>query len=165
MVWSIWLGYKDKRGLCMSISVSAKESGASLSQELNKRLKINAKNGLEVGFFETSKYPNGAYVASVAFWQEFGTLRIPMRPFFRNAIQGKANKWGAYLKNEIQGGLNTDLALARIGEVVKGDIVKSIMATNTPQNAPSTIKAKKSSKPLVDTGFLRASVNYKLKGK
>ena len=48
--------------------------------------KFMGKEKLEIGFFETARYPNGTFVAQVAYFNEFGTLNIPMRPFFRNAI-------------------------------------------------------------------------------
>ena len=50
----------------------------------------------------------------------------------------------------------------RLGEVARGDIVKSINQTNSPANSPITIEAKGSSKPLIDTGFLRANVTFKV---
>ena len=49
---------------------------------------------VEIGFFESAKYQRGVPVAAVAAWQEFGVdfperawVRIPSRPFFREAIR------------------------------------------------------------------------------
>lgn len=147
----------------MSIKMKLKTSGGfSLKQALESKLKLGKKESLQVGFFETSKYSNGAYVASVAYRQEFGTLKIPMRPFFRNTITKNSKKWFAILGNEIKASSNSSFALNRVGEIVKGDIMQSITALRIPPNAESTIKQKGSSNPLIDTGFLRASVNYKV---
>lgn len=163
MEWNILRGYKDKQGFCMSIKMQLKTSGGfSLKQALESKLKLNKKKTLQVGFFETAKYGNGTQVASVAYWQEFGTLKIPMRPFFRNAITKNSKKWFAILGNEIKTSGNAEFALNRLGEIAKGDIVQSITALKTPPNAESTIKQKGSSNPLINTGFLRASVNYKV---
>ena len=50
----------------------------------------------------------------------------------------------------------------RLGEIARGDIVKSITKLNTPPNAQRTIEQKGSSNPLIDTGFLRANVTFKV---
>lgn len=136
----------------------------SKNLNLENELKGLIKNkNLEVGFFEVSKYDNGVYVASVASFNEYGTANIPPRPFFRNAVAKNSNKWNDILTNELRNSVDVELAYHRVGEVAKGDIVESIMQTNTPPNSPLTIAKKKSSKPLVDTSFMRSSVNYKVK--
>lgn len=136
----------------------------SKNLNLENELKGLIKNkSLEVGFFEVSKYDNGVYVASVANFNEYGTAKIPPRPFFRNAVAKNSNKWNDILTNELRNSVDVELAYHRVGEVAKGDIVESIMQTNTPPNSPLTIAKKKSSKPLVDTSFMRSSVNYKVK--
>lgn len=145
------------------MSIKAKiinSKNLSLENELKGLIK---NKSLEVGFFEVSKYENGVYVASVASFNEYGTAKIPPRPFFRNAIAKNSNKWNDILTNELRNSVDVELAYNRVGEVAKGDIVESIMQTNTPPNSPLTIAKKKSSKPLVDTSFMRSSVNYKVK--
>lgn len=145
------------------MSIKAKiinSKNLSLENELKGLIK---NKNLEVGFFEVSKYDNGVYVASVASFNEYGTAKIPPRPFFRNAIAKNSNKWNDILTNELRNSVDVELAYNRVGEVAKGDIVESIMQTNTPPNSPLTIAKKKSSKPLVDTSFMRSSVNYKVK--
>lgn len=119
---------------------------------------------LEVGFFESSRYPNGTFVAQVARYNEFGTLRIPMRPFFRNAIQKNIKKWYATLQNAINQNATPSKALSIVGEVARADIIQSITDLKAPPNAQSTIKQKKSTNPLIDTGLMRRSVTYKVKG-
>lgn len=135
----------------------------TLISEISQELKPLAdKNQLKVGFFETSKYQNGIYVADVAKNNEFGTLQIPSRPFFRNAIENNSKKWVNFLAQDLVKSENAEISYNRLGEVARGDIVKSINQTNSPANSPLTIKAKGSSKPLVDTGFLRANVTFKV---
>lgn len=138
-----------------------------IKEEIEKKLNLplDVKDAtLEVGFFENAKYPNGEQVAQVASKNEFGTPRIPPRPFFRNAIKKNANKWGEVFKREASNKAPI-LALGTLGEVIRSDIVQSINQLNTPPNSPSTIEKKGSSKPLVDTGKMRASVNFRLGGK
>lgn len=135
----------------------------ALIDEISQELKPLAdKNQLKVGFFETSKYENGAFVADIAKKNEFGTLEIRSRPFFRNAIENNAQKWVNFLAQDLVKSENAEMSYNRLGEVARGDIVKSINQTNSPANSPLTIKAKGSSKPLVDTGFLRANVTFKV---
>ena len=126
--------------------------------------KFMGKEKLEIGFFETAKYPSGEYVAQVARYNEFGTLNIPMRPFFRNAINKNIKKWYATLQNAINQNATPSKALSIVGEVARADIIQSITDLRTPPNAESTIKQKKSTNPLIDTGLMRRSVTYKVKG-
>lgn len=135
----------------------------ALEQKLE--LPLDTKDAtLEVGFFKEAKYPNGQSVAEVASKNEFGTPRVPPRPFFRNAIKKNANKWGDVFKREASNKAPI-LALGTLGEVIRSDIVQSINQLNTPPNSPYTIEKKGSSKPLVDTGKMRASVNFRIGGK
>lgn len=126
--------------------------------------KFMGKEKLEIGFFETARYPNGTFVAQVAYFNEFGTLNIPMRPFFRNAINKNIKKWYATLQNGINQNATPSKALSIVGEVARADIVESITSLREPPNAESTIKQKKSTNPLIDTGLMRRSVTYKVKG-
>lgn len=137
----------------------------NLKQELDKKMKNlikNSKEILEVGFFENSKYQNGTNVASVAKFHEYGTINIPARPFFRLALKNE-KKWLDYFKITLIQNNNLNLTLLKLGELTRGDIVKSITQLSNPPLKASTIKRKGSSKPLIDTGFLRANVNFRIK--
>lgn len=136
----------------------------TLNKNIDKKIKqkYTTKSTLEVGFLG-GKYPNGVKVASVAFWNEYGTIKIPPRPFFRNAINDNNQKWIKFLKQKAKDS-SIDNALNLTGEMVRGDIVKSITKTTTPPNSIYTISKKHSTHPLIDTGFLRASVSYQIKG-
>lgn len=133
--------------------------------KINKQdlIKFSGRETLEIGFFENARYENGTQVAQVAFFNEFGTLRIPARPFFRNAITKNIKKWYSTLGSAIRAGRNPNNALSLVGEQARGDIIKSITELNTPPNAQSTINAKGSTSPLIDSGLLRRSVTYKVK--
>lgn len=132
-------------------------------KELQENIKgLTSKASLKVGFFESSKYDNGIYVAEVARDNEYGTLKIPPRPFFRNATDENTKKWVDFLGRDLVNTNDAGISYNRLGEIARGDIVKSINQTNSPANSPLTIKAKGSSKPLIDTGFLRANVTFKV---
>ena len=126
-------------------------------------IKFLGDRSLEVGFFSNATYPSGEYVAQVAKWQEYGTIHIPMRPFMRNAVEKNNKKWFDTLGELIKQNATQEQALGKIGEIARGDIIKSITQFREPANNPSTIKAKGSSNPLIDTGLMRRSVTYKVK--
>ena len=113
------------------------------------------------------KYPNSdVYVMAVAFWNEYGTKHIPERPFLRKTLKSKRQDYRRMIydaaKKGIRGG-SLKKYLNRIGGQAVGDIQRTIIELRQPPNAPSTIKRKKSSNPLVNTLELRNSTTYALK--
>lgn len=138
----------------MSIKICKKQNDFKSSIFTNKKLKV--------GIFESAKYDDGTPVAQVAFWQEFGTAKIPMRPFIRNAIAKNTQKWGDSVKTALISTNDSEKSLKMLGEIMRGDIVLSLTNLNTPPNAPATIKQKGSSNPLIDTGLLRNSISWEL---
>lgn len=144
------------------MSIKNPKIGKELEEALGVSLVTNPT--LEVGFFEKARYPDGEFVASVAVKNEYGNPRIPPRPFFRGAIFNNSDKWGD-LALKFFKRADSETALGMLGESIRGDIIRSIDKTNTPPNSPVTIARKGSSKPLVDTGLLRASVTFQLREK
>lgn len=137
-----------------------KFNNPKLEQKIKKRLE--AKASLEVGFIDGSKYPNGASVATVAFWNNYGTIKSPARPFFDNAISENTKKWFQTYKDAMQSTGNSLKALEITGTIIKDDIAQSIITFNEVPDAPYTIAKKGSSNPLVDTGFMASNVTYKV---
>jgi hypothetical protein len=70
------------------------------------------------------------------------------------------DEWGPALAELMkQDGYDSEKALGALGEVIKAELQQSIFDTNSPPNAPATIKAKGgASKPLVHTGHMAQSV-------
>lgn len=136
-----------------------------LRQGIEKRIKgALQKKELRAGVFDTAKYPDGTPVAQVAEWNEFGTSSIPPRPFMRDAVIDGKKRWIEYLARQVEAYEDVHLAFGRLGELVRNDIVKSINLHTEPPNSPVTIARKKSSHPLIDTGFLKSSITYKVEG-
>lgn len=140
-----------------------------------KRAIRDAKTGrsvtsVEVGFFSTSKYPDGTPVTNVAAWNEFGTenkdgsVRTPQRPFFRNATKEMPDAAVAILAAEVDPVtmVVTPQIAAKIGLMAKGKVQKSITRLKDPGNADSTKARKKSKNPLIDTGFMRSQATYRV---
>lgn len=128
---------------------------------------------LKVGFLAGVNYPatygkNGKVkpalpVATVAFWNEFGTKRAPPRPFFRSTITAQSATWGQNLgKALIYYKYDGHRALMAVGERAKDDIVTSIMRWTAPPNAPYTVARKGFQKPLTHTGYMARTVDYQI---
>ncbi|MEF2551313.1 hypothetical protein VQ042_08035 [Aurantimonas sp. A2-1-M11] len=52
--------------------------------------------------------------------------------------------------------------LSRLGILAQGHVQQEITALRSPPNAPSTIRQKGSSNPLIHTGAMRAAVTFQL---
>ena len=137
------------------------------SKELMHKLEEIAKRmgggEVAVGFMEGSKYPDGTSVPSVAYWNEFGTSKIPARPFFRTMIANESPTWTEKM-GELAKEMDYDgeRVLALMGENIGGALVQCIVDFTTPALAQSTIDAKGFSKPLTDTNNMKRSVHYQV---
>lgn len=107
-------------------------------------------------------------VVNRAIWNHYGTSRgIPSRPFLLNAIRKNRRKYIEALKTSgakiLRGEATLDQTMSKLGILAQGDIQQEITDLRTPPNAPSTIKAKGSSNPLIDTGEMRSKVTWQVK--
>lgn len=121
---------------------------------------------LRVGFLQGSTYPDGTSVPMVAAIQNFGApaAHIPSRPFFSNMVKEKSPKWGDSLAKVLKAAdYDKDVALARMGTHIKGQLQTAITEFDSVPLSPSTIVAKGNSKQLVDTGHMLNSVDYEVK--
>jgi hypothetical protein len=126
---------------------------------------LSSSAEVRVGFLDNATYPDGTSVALVATVQEFGSPvnGIPPRPFFRNMIADKSPGWPKALeKLLVANGYDAKIALGQMGAGIAGQLRQSIVDTNSPPNAPSTIAKKGSSKPLVDTGHMLQSIDFEV---
>lgn len=120
--------------------------------------------GYDVGFL-SGQYANGTNVAQVAMFNEFGTQHIPERPFFRNANKKVTKKLISLIKtflNIKENYVLSKIDIERMALLHQAEIQQSIVDLRDPPNVISTIKAKRSSNPLIDTGKMRQSVTYKV---
>ena len=119
---------------------------------------------VDVGFFKgTHTYPNGKDVTEVARDNDKGTKRIPERPFMIPAGNKAANKTINITVHSIAGGMDEQQALSKAAIMFKNAIQREITNLKEPPNAESTILKKGSSNPLIDTGKMRSSVQWKFK--
>jgi len=108
----------------------------------------------------------GLSMPQIAAQNEFGTDIIPARPFMVPAIAENNTKVTNAIRNEydkiILGNSTIKRSLGLIGNFAVNLIKLKIRSIRYPPNAPSTIRRKKSSKPLIDFGQMIQSVTYKV---
>lgn len=107
-------------------------------------------------------------LAVIAAIHEFGLGDMPQRSFLRSAYDENLpviNKMIQRVANGAVFGLGTNAALNQLGNVVQGMVQRKIVDGPFVPNSPATIKRKKSSKPLIDTGHLRQSIRYVIERK
>lgn len=128
---------------------------------------------LRVGVMENARnIDTGEPVAPYAAANEFGTSRIPARPFLRSTIDAKGNEWADYLGKAIRDGVPLQTALKLTGEKMKSDVKATIAGAMSPANAPSTIRRKLRQEDegggmmhagtLIETGSLLRSIEYEV---
>jgi hypothetical protein len=140
-------------------------SGGEKTKAFFKNAGKGGVKAVDVGFFSTAKYPDGTPVASVAAWNEFGTLDIPERPAIRAANKINERVILRILKDGVDSKIMTvskQLA-GKVGVSQQNAVKKSMRDLRRPPNTPETIAAKGGrSNPLVNTGTLIKSVTFKV---
>jgi phage gpG-like protein len=123
-----------------------------------------------VGILQDEAIDNNFSMVDLALVHEFGSKdgRIPQRSFMRSTCDAKRNehiKLADILQSKIiDGSLSIRQALGQLGEVAEKDMVQAINNGIKPQLKPATIRRKKSSKPLIDTGRLKGSIKHEIRG-
>lgn len=126
--------------------------------------------GIEVGIFSSddSFYAMiaGVHEFGMTIRQEKGNIIIPERSFLRSTFDEQNAKWFEFMQKRIPALLEGRTSARQICELLGtrmvADIQKKIKSLDTPPNADSTIRAKGSSNPLIDTGGMRMRVTYKV---
>jgi len=131
-------------------------------KQLVEQIKASGEKAVYVGFpAEFNEKVEGSdnfNLASLAAVLEFGNERIPSRPFLRQTLAENQEKYTALFVKLFESGVSIDQIYEQIALIAQGDVQQNIVNGKWTANAPSTIKRKKSSKPLIDTGKLRQSV-------
>lgn len=88
------------------------------------------------------------------------TVVIPARPFLARAQKSANARCAKLVKARMDENADIEQIAKEIGIVLQDEIQQQITKGNFVPNAPSTIKRKGSSRPLIDTGNLRQSVHW-----
>lgn len=109
-------------------------------------------------------------IAPYAAANEFGTTKIPKRPFLENTMNANSKAWDRYLAKELKRRkMDIQGALSALGNVAVGDVRATIKEGNFAPLKQKTIEAKeRKGRPepkaiLIDTGSLIKSIAYKVK--
>ena len=125
-----------------------------------------AKVGI-VGPDALNSEAGGASVVEIAAFQELGTSTIPARSFIRATVESKRKELGVICERVAKAivlkGMPIDTALEVVGQWAAAAMKRTITGSDIPPPlAPTTIAAKGSSKPLVDTGQLVNAISYEI---
>ena len=140
------------------------------TKTLDNAIKELEKNKVaKVGWFESAKYEDGTQVAYVAQILELGapSRNIPPFAMLRNTIDMNEEEWKKFFEGWalriLKGQMTMEQAMEALGLLVAGDIRKTISTITSPALKKSTLDARAgrgntSSKPLVDSGLMLATV-------
>jgi len=131
---------------------------------------MKKKPYVATGILGTGKVSADFGVVQYATANEFGTLEnggfTPERSFIRSTIDEKRGEYESFVEKMkikiLTGKESVAKGLGLLGLTIQKDIQKKITDLSDPPNAPSTIKKKGSSNPLIDTGRMRQSVSFKV---
>lgn len=132
-----------------------------LRQLANMQVRIGFQHGRDTE-------DNGIDICDIAAWNELGTENMPSRPFLRKSVdenKDKITKFIKTLEGRLARGESAEQILKEIGIFMKDLVQEKITEGDFEPNAESTVKKKGSSKPLIDTGLMRQSVNYVIQEK
>lgn len=151
------------------MSINITERLTSDGKKFEQMLKKLADKEVRIGFQKgEATEADGTDICDIAAWNELGTENMPARPFLRKSVDentAKINGFLSGLKDDIVNGASAENVLEQIGIFQKDLIQEKITNGSYEPNAASTVKKKGSSKPLIDSGRMRQSVNYVIKKK
>ena len=133
-------------------------------KKVNKYL---ATHQLVFGFIGNEKGENGTPVAEYAYYVEFGLMKggVP-RPFFRNGRKDFEKdffkKFEDLYHRCVNNFLEPSIILETLGIDGVGIIQESITKGGFAPNKESTLKSKKGSKPLIDTGTMLGAIKHRI---
>jgi hypothetical protein len=132
--------------------------------DISKELaKVTTDKFVTVGVHQDDNArPDQANNAQIGAMNHFGTDRIPARPWLDVGVASASQEVLDTIAEAIEDGEQMDVALNRVGLVAVAGVQNYMDELSSPSNAPSTVKRKGTDNPLVDTGELKQSVNYKI---
>jgi hypothetical protein len=102
------------------------------------------------------------HVATVAWWNNFGTSNSKARPFFSDMIEEQSPTWGRKVANGLRKtDYNTTKTLRLLGMDISDALVKKIVDWPA-DNAPLTVAIKGFNKGLIDSAVMERNVDYEV---
>lgn len=133
--------------------------------DIKKSLVEATKKGIKVGIQAGEKTEDGkSDLPYIAWLHEFGSPHgmIPKRTFLRTGLEEKQGQiessFAKVAPYVFAAGADIEQILNIIGQESEGIIKAKIVAGPFLPDKPATIKAKKSSSPLIDSGHMKDSI-------
>ncbi len=160
-----------RKGGVMPVRIKQKNPGAL--EKILDRYKggVEIAVGLPKGAESSGlRYPDGTELLDVAYWNEFGTKRIPERPFIRAGVRANLDELqelaAELIKKLNKGKVDLDKAAEILGLKAAAGVKQYIVDLREPPNAPYTIRKKKGvDNPLVNTSLLNQSITHEVRTK
>lgn len=133
-----------------------------VQNRIRKEIEKIAKNKtVLVGIHEDAgSTDNGELtMAALGATLHFGNQNIPARPWLDVGVRSGSADYLDVIENNNE---DMDNALNMIGLIAVGKVQQYMTELQDPPNAPSTVKKKGSSNPLINNGHLRQSVTYSI---
>ena len=128
--------------------------------------------GVKAGILDNATNDDGDVIAEYAAYNEFGTAKIPSRPFMRTTVKNKAHNWTSLFMRVISGKVVSDASVIKrafslMGRTMQMDIKETIMGNMPPPNNPvyAALKQKEGggySGTLFNTGAMYKAINFEL---
>lgn len=151
------------------MKVDVRDNDRGYLDRLETLLRLREPAHIDVGILEAAgaePHGTGASVLDVGLYNEFGTDTIPERSFIRawydEAEGDLQHALTALMERVGSGKLTRAQALELLGQRMVGQVQSRMSEGLPPPNAPSTVRQKGSSTPLIDTGVLRSSISYRV---
>ena len=112
-------------------------------RDLKKRMKSLEEYSAQAGWFESARYDDGVPVAQVAIYNEYGTSRIPPRPFMRPTAESQKGEWsrttGKVVSQVLRGKMSAEQGMTLVAQKAAGDIRQTITQVFEPELSPVTV--------------------------
>ncbi len=124
------------------------------------------RRGVKVGLMAGGPVQDGVAVVDYATMNEFGTDKIPSRPFMRKTGDDADRPFQTFAVSiagrMIEGKITADQVLDTLGLWYQARIRATIRSSPSwaAPNAPMTIALKGSSVPLIDHGVMVGAISY-----
>lgn len=154
----------------MSFKLKVDKSGW---EKMKKELLKGSQLEVQVGIVEPTYYGSdndNLSVAQVWQWQEEGVpaQNIPTRPAIRVGFMAPIKKglYDSYFVESIQriaeGKSTFKQEYTRIGAMARADLKEAVEMWDSPRNSPYTVDLKGFDNPLIDSGLLYESIDFKV---
>lgn len=141
----------------MNVTISGGTKWQAYLERLARKVQVRA------GVMEDATNDAHEPIAPYAAYNEFGTARIPPRPFMRKTLEREKENWIRDVGDTLANGLAPEATLKLVGERM-AEAIQTTIKSNLP-HAPAAVAQRAEAgraKTLVDTGALLKSITHQV---